>query len=187
MSDSPTRAKPDQAEHGLSHWVDSFLDRALLGDCWYTAVETGTWMVGGSPEARMNAENKRRARGIKPAHLDWYAWQASTGIYAQWELKVNGRPTRLGQDQTMVALRRNNIPTAVCETVVEVWDFLRGARFELHGNAENIARELHERYLANRREYVAGAPAKKKSRGRKATVRTPHTVAQSHRLGLWRP
>lgn len=182
---NPKRAKPDQAEHGLSHWVEVFLDRALLGFGWYTAVETGTWMVGQSREARMNAENKRRARGIKPHHLDWYAWQKSTGIYVQWELKVNGRPTRPGQDQTMVALRRNEIPTAVCETVPEVCEFLIGAGFELHGNARNIATELHERYLAHRRE--RGAPPKPKRAPRKTAPGRLGTVNQGHRMGSWRP
>lgn len=179
------RAKNDYAEWGLSHWVDKFLDRVLIGPSWHTAVETGTWMVNQSPEARMNAENKRRARGIKPFHLDWYSWQASTGIYAQWELKVRGRPTRPGQDQTMVALRRNKIPTGVCETVPEVWIFLRDAGFELHGNAENIALELHERYLANRREHAT--PVKPKRAVRAALARRTGTVAQGHRLGLWKP
>ena len=71
------KPKRDNAEHGLSHWVDAFLDRTLLGNCWYTAIEGGTWLRSLSPEARMNAEAKRKARGIKPAHLDWYAWQGS--------------------------------------------------------------------------------------------------------------
>ena len=121
-------AKRDNAEHGLSHWVDAFLDRTLLGNCWYTAIEGGTWLRSLSPEARMNAEAKRKARGIKPAHLDWYAWQESTGKFTQFELKVDRRRyRRVGQDQTMELLRRNNIPTAVCETVPQVWEFLVGA------------------------------------------------------------
>lgn len=186
MSDTRARAKPDQAEHGLSHWVDVFLDRALLGECWYTAVETGSWMVGKSAGARMNAEARRRARGIKPSHLDWYAWQKSTGVYVQWELKVHGRPTRLGQDQTMAALRRNKISTAVCETVPQVWEFLSRAGFALHANAANIATELHERYLANRREHATEAAPRKKRSPRKASTRTPTTVKQAHKLGLWR-
>lgn len=160
------RARPDQAEHGLSHWVDAFMDRAFLCPGWYTAVETGGWMRDESREARMNAENKRRARGIKPAHLDWYAWQQSTGLFTQFELKVDNRPTRPGQDQTMVLLRRNNIPTAVCQTVPEVCEFLSGAGFALHGNARNIAIELHEQYLAKRRAHGTTAP--KKSRPRKS-------------------
>lgn len=181
MSEARTRAKPDQAEHGLSHWVDAFLNRVMIGECWYTAVETGTWMMNQSPEARMNAENKRRARGIKPAHLDWYAWQKSTGIYVQWELKVDGRPTRKGQDDTITALRRNKIPTGVYETVPEVCEFLIGAGLLMHGNSRNIAAELHERYLAKRR---VAAPKKKRS-PRKATPRTPVAVKVAHRLKLW--
>lgn len=177
---APEKVKPEQAEHGLSRWVDSFLDRALLGRCWYTAIEGGTWLKGATREQRMNAENKRRARGIKPAHLDWYVWQESTGKYTQFELKVDGSPTRLGQDQTMEALRRNNIPTGVCETVPEVWRFLLDAGFELHGNARNIALELHEQYLAKRR----AAPKKKRS-PRKAAARSTFSVKQGHRARAW--
>lgn len=156
----------DLAEHGLSHWVDRFLDRVMIGPCWYTAVETGTWMPGATREARMNAENKRRARGIKPCHLDWYLWQKSTGQFTQFELKVEGRPTRPGQDQTIEALQRNLIPTTVCETVPQVCEFLRDAGFVMHGGARLIAAELHERYLAKRREHTAPAKPKRTSRTR---------------------
>lgn len=141
----------DHAEHGLSHWVALFLERTVVGHCWHTAIEGGTWLSGATQQARMNAETKRSARGIKPSHLDWYLWQKSTGQFTQFELKVKGRKIRVGQDQTMVALRRNQIPTAVCETVPEVCAFLRDAGFVLHGNAVNIAAELHERYLGERR------------------------------------
>lgn len=142
----------NQHEHGLSHWVDAFLERTMLGNCWFTAVETGTWLRNETPQARMNAEMRRRARGIRPHHLDWYCWQESTGKYVQFELKVDNRPTRKGQDQTIALLRRNNIPTGVLETVPDVCDFLLDAGFELHGNARNIALELHQQYLAKRRE-----------------------------------
>ena len=180
----PTRRRADHAEHGLSHWVDRFLDRAILGNHWHTAIEGGTWLHGATEEARMNAENKRRARGIKPSHLDLYAWQESSGKYAQWELKVYGRPVRKGQLQTMVALRRQNIPTGVCETVVEVFYLLRDAGFDLHGNAENIAIEFHERYLAARR----AAPTKKAARARKPEPRASagFTIARAHRMGFWK-
>lgn len=147
--------KIDHAEHGLSHWVDKFLDRAILGDCWYTAVETGTWIRSETPQARMNAEAKRRARGIKPHHLDWCVWQRTTGLYVQFELKVENRPLRPGQRATIMLLTRNNISSAVCQTVPEVSDFLADVGFELHGNHRNIALELHEHYLAKRRKAVA--------------------------------
>lgn len=171
----------DTHEHALSHWVDTLLDRVMLGETWYTAVETGTWMPGATVEQRMNAEGKRRARGIKPAHLDWMAYQLSTGIYAQWELKVEGRKPRTGQDDTIRALRRNRIPTGVFETVPAVCAFLRSAGFDLHANADNIAAELHERYLAMRR-----AAPKKKATPRAPKRRSGLTVAQGHAMGLWK-
>lgn len=182
--DKKERAKPDHAEHALSHWVDVLLDRVMLGDCWYTAVETGTWMVSQSPEARMNAENKRRARGVKPAHLDWYAYQRLTGLYVQWELKVESRPLRRGQRDTITALRRNNIATGVFETVPAVCDFLLGAGFMMHANARNIALELHERYLAKRREHAAGV--KPKNSRPRPSKRLNVSVSQGHKMGAWK-
>lgn len=147
--------KIDQAEWGLSHWVDKFLDRAMLGDCWYTAIEGGVWTQSKDPAVQMNAAAKRRARGIKPHHLDWYVWQRTTGLYVQFELKVENRPLRPGQRATIALLTRNNICSAVCQTVPEVSDFLADVGFELHGNHRNIALELHEHYLAKRRKAAA--------------------------------
>jgi hypothetical protein len=164
----PTRAKPRQIEHGLSHWVDVFLDRCLTGYGWYTAIEGGTWWKGQTDAQRMHAENKRRLRGIKPAHLDWYVYQTRTGLFAQIELKVDGRETRKGQEQTMLALFHNGITAGKCETVPEVYALLNKAGFELHGNAENIASELHERYLAGRRTVP-----KKTKRAPKSAPRHP--------------
>jgi len=178
VTDAPK--KKNQHEHALSYWVDKLLDRIMLGDCEYTAVETGTVMVSMSPEARMNAEQKRRARGIKPYALDWYCYQRATGVYAQWELKVDNNTTTDGQNGTIARLKRNNIPVAVCYDVIEVWAFLVKAGFELHGNAGNIALEYQERYLAKRRE----AP-KKAARSRKTTVRAPGTAKQAFKRGAW--
>ena len=168
VAEAPAKAKKNQIEHALSHWVDRLLDRIIIGDGWWTAVETGTVMVTLSREARMNAEDKRKARGIKPHHLDWYCWQRSTGIYAQWELKVDDNTTTDGQDQTIALLKRNKIPTDVCYSVTEVCAFLIRAGFEVHGNAANIAAEFQERYLAKRREAPKkkAAPGKRRERAR---------------------
>lgn len=177
------RKRLDQPEHGLSHWVDRFLDRVLLpmGPCWYTAIEAGVWLRDMTPQARMNFEQKRRARGIKPDHLDWYAWQGSTGLFTQFELKVNGNVPTKGQLQTLAALQRQNIPTAKCETVPEVCRFLLAAGFELHRNAVNIATELHERFLAERRK----AKGPREARGG-AQRSAAAGVAMGHRLGVWK-
>lgn len=169
MNDAPKR---DQQEHALSHWVNLFLERTIVGACWFTAVDTGTYRPGATREQWMAAEQKRRAMGIKPSHLDFYLWQKSTGQFTQFELKVKGRKTRLGQDQTMVALRHNQIPTSVCETVPEVCEFLATSGFVLHGNARNIAAELHERYLAQR-QAKAAQPAQPKTAARRRPQARP--------------
>jgi hypothetical protein len=176
-------APRDQAEWGLSHWVNSFLDRVMLGKCWYTAVETGTIMLTKTPEARMAEAARRKARGIKPNHLDWYVWQRETGIYAQIELKVGTNAATPGQEATMAALARNDIPHAICHSVHEVHEFMVIAGFRLHGNADNIAAECHQQYLAKRREAQAKKPARA-PRKRKAAAKV--TVDQAHRLGMWK-
>jgi hypothetical protein len=176
-------APRDQAEWGLSHWVNSFLDRVMLGKCWFTAVETGTIMLTKTPEARMAEAARRKARGIKPNHLDWYAWQRETGIYVQIELKVGDNKPTPGQEATMAALDRNHIPNAVCRTVPEVYEFMVGAGFRLHGNAANIAQECHQQYLAKRREAQAKKPARA-PRKRAATGKV--TVKQAHKMGMWK-
>ena len=53
-----------------------------------------------------------------------------------------------------------------------------------HGNAENIAIEFHERYLAARR----AAPTKKAARARKPEPRASagFTIARAHRMGFWK-
>lgn len=179
----PAPKKKSQPEWGLSHWVDVFLDRTFIGPGWYTAIEGGTYRTGATRQQNLNAEEKRKARGIKPYHLDWYCYQSSTGIYAQWELKVDKNNTTKGQDDTIAALTRNGIPTGKFYTVIEVCEFLLGAGFVLHGNARGIANELHERYLAKRRE----VPKKKRSGAGKAVPRFGGTVKQAHKRGAWKP
>jgi hypothetical protein len=126
---------------------------------------------------------RRKARGIKPNHLDWYAWQRETGVYAQIELKVGTNAATPGQEATMAALARNDIPNAVCRTVPEVYEFMVAAGFQLHRNAANIAQECHQQYLAKRREAQAKKPARA-PRKRKAAAKV--TVDQAHRMGMWK-
>lgn len=137
----------DQAEHRLSHWVDTFLERVMVEPCWFTAVDTGTIMVNASPQARMNWQAKRKAMGIKPHHLDWYVYQRP--LFAQFELKVGTNDATPGQAATRIALARHAIPTEVCWSVPQVHAFLVKAGFRLHENALNIALEIHERVGAS--------------------------------------
>jgi hypothetical protein len=138
--------KKDQPEHRLSAYVDTLLERIVTQPAWFTAVETGTVMVNKSPQARMNEAAKRKKRGIKPFHLDWMIYQRPN--YAQFELKVGHNKTTDGQDTTIRMLHERGISAGVCQSVFDVWVFLHAARFDLHGNAENIARELEATWRA---------------------------------------
>ena len=84
----------------------------------------------------------------------------------------------------MELLRRNNIPTAVCETVPQVWEFLEDVGFALHGNAANIALELHERYLGET-DVNTRRRSRLRSSGR-TSARGNVSVKQAHALGLWK-
>jgi hypothetical protein len=153
-------AKPDQPEWRLSHYVNSLLERILLEPCWYTAVDTGTQVFKGTPQARMAWENGRRARGIKRAHLDWYAFQAPR--FTQFELKYNHTRPDDNQAVTINLLTKRDIPTGTFCTILQVYAHLRDAGFRLHGNAANIAAEIDARWRAEDEAKRNGAPKPKR-------------------------
>ena len=138
----------NQPEHRLSHYVCEYLDRVLVGDCWFTAVDTGTYMVKSTPQARFAFENHRRFMGIKPNHLDIYIYQRDTGIFGQFELKVGSNKPTDGQETTMKMLRQRGIPTGCAWAVPEFHALMLDAGFRMHGNAQNIMREVAERHAA---------------------------------------
>ena len=175
-------SKPDRPEHRFSHWVDVLMDRILLPCCYYTAVDTGTQVFKGTDAARFAWENHRRFMGIRPHHLDFYGWQGfenappGHGIYTQFELKYGKNDTNDGQDQTLDVLRRNNIPTGVYRTIVDVFAHMRDAGFRLHGNAASIAHEVELRWRAADEAARGPAPAPKK---RRASARSAYPTRPS--------
>ncbi len=155
MSDAP--------EWRLQHFAHMLLERIVLEPCWITGVEDARVMMKGSREALMRMEQRRRARGIRPHHLDHVVYQAP--LYTQIELKYGkGKPTE-GQEATMRLLSERGIPTACCWTIMQIYEHMRSAGFRLHGNAENIAREIEARWRAADEAKRGAAPAKKRSRG----------------------
>lgn len=184
-------AKFDQPEHRLSHYVDSLLDRIILtdGPHWWTAVETGTIMLNKSAYARMNWEQKRRARGIKPAHLDWYLYQAP--LFTQFELKYEDAPTRDKQLDTITALIRCGVQTAVCRSVLDVYQFVQATGFRLHGNAANIAAltDMQWRAADEAARGPVAAPKKRRASARSAYPTRPSkaALARGARMAAVRP
>ena len=196
-------SKPDRPEHRFSHWVDVLMDRILLPPCYYTAVDTGTQVFKGkkgskeAENARFAWENHRRYMGIKPYHLDWYGWQGfenappGHGIYTQFELKYGKNDTNDGQDQTLDVLRRNNIPTGVYRTIVDVFAHMRDAGFRLHGNAASIAHEVELRWRAadEAARGAVAAPKKRRASARSAYPTRPSkaALARGARMAAVRP
>lgn len=157
----------------------------MIEPCWYSAIEGGTIMVNKSPQARMLESQRRKARGIKPHHLDWMVYQHP--IYSQFELKYGDPKPSDGQETTMKLLADRAIPAACLNTVMSVYDFLRDAGFKLHGNAENIATEIEARWRAMD-EAKRGGEAKpkraSKPRAEKASASQARRLAALRASGL---
>lgn len=134
-----------------------------------------------------------------------HMWQAKRGVrkgtpdtqlvirgkHLWFEFKAPGKRVETGDDQdlTLAALRALGDAASWGVTIDDLRRFWVAEGVPLVANAEYRAMVLDglvDSRIAKAEGKVPVA-AKKKSRGRKAPVRTPHTVAQSHRLGLWRP
>lgn len=161
----------NQSEHRFSHYACELLERILLEDCWFTAVDTGTQMTKKTAQARFAWEAHRRWMGIKPSHLDLYVYQRQTGIYAQYELKVGSNKLTTGQETTRRLLADRGIPTGCCWNIMDLYGVILRAKFNLHGNAANIAVEVDERHLAAEREAVIKSGVVKKHSPSKPRVR----------------
>lgn len=142
----------DQPEHRLSHFVDALLDRIMVEPCWYSAVDHGAAPMGKTTDeqkqARMVRAQRMKARGIKPSHLDWFVYQKTTGIYAQFELKVGYNTPDTGQETTIRLLTDRGIPTGYARSLAQFYDLLVRAGFVLHANARNILTEIEARHAA---------------------------------------
>ena len=174
---------PDHPEHRLSHYVDTLLDRIVLEPCWFSAVDTGTVMVNSTPTARMRWEQRRRAMGIKPHHLDWYVYQAP--LFGQIELKFGSNKPSAGQQDTMAALARQNIAHGCAWSVLDVYRWLRDSGYRLHANAENIAHEIEARWRAAQDGAERKKPARRTSRARTAKPSRAALAAAARGNDLW--
>lgn len=123
---------------------------------------------------------RRRAMGIRPAHLDWYVWQQETGVYTQFELKVKGGSLTDGQRATMALLQERGIPTACCWSIGDVLVHLQTAGFRLVENAAAIAAEIEAKHQA--RERTAQRTQAPRTRQRKQAAK-PAAYAVPPELG----
>lgn len=140
----PQKRTHRQREHGLSHWVDKFLDRVITEPCWYTAVDHSGESIGRDPEKQMHWRQKQRAQGIKPSQLDWYVVQFDPVTFKPaaicWiELKQGRNRLTDGQETTIRLLRQRGQVADEARTIHQCLALLRQAGFALHGNADNIA------------------------------------------------
>src|SRR5574337_904962 len=107
-------AKTDRPEHRLSHHTKLLIERIVEQPYWATAIDTGTYMPGATPEQRFARENHRKWMGIVPAAPDWMIYQRPT--FACFELKI-ATNVSANQEVTLQALRDRKIPVAVCRTI----------------------------------------------------------------------
>lgn len=185
---APTKTRIDQPEHRLSHWlVEELFERIILTDvpAWWTAVDHSVKMTNQSAEAKFNFENHRKWMGVRPHHLDTYVYQYP--LYAQIELKfANTRDAAekaltTGQRDTMAVLNRRGVSNGFAWSIRSCYDELRRIGFRLHGNAENIVREIEHRYAAAQMTAEMKKAAPKKKHSSKPRAAKP-TAAQLRRF-----
>lgn len=162
MSDAP-KPKPVQREWKEQETDARFLNHALPYDAYWTAIDGGR-----AKNAAVGAMRKRR--GIKSGVPDWLVvWN---GITLWIERKVSAAASDLSHNQRLTAdaLVRNGHRWARANDTFEVEAALREAGIPLRAT-------YGER---------PAAPAKKRAAPRKAGPRTTVSVAQGHRMGVWK-
>ena len=180
---APAPKKLDQPEHRFSFWFDHFLDRVVLEPCWYSAVDHSgpVGNKGDSPEMRrirrMRWEQRQRAMGIKPSGVDWPAiLQFDPVTFAVtavcWiELKHGKNQPTDGQRTTMRLLGERGQVVGAAWNIHDCLQYLRAARFRLHGNADNIAVEVQGRLDAAHAAAPARLAKRAKARGKPRPAR----------------
>ncbi len=150
----------DQPEWRLQHYGHLMLVRVVLEPCHITGVEHAEAMKNKSPQSIMRLAQRRKARGIIPGHLDHTVVQAP--LYSQIEWKYGDGRLSPTQSETIRILNAKGFPATCCWSVWEAFEHIRDAGFRLHGNAENIAREIEIRWRAADEAKRGGAAKKKK-------------------------
>lgn len=175
----------DQPEHRFSHWVNEFFERVIIEPAWYSAVDHSgpVGQKGDTAEQRrikrMRWEQRLRAMGVKPSGLDWPAtlqFDPDSGAVTAccWiELKRGDNTPTEGQEVTMRLLGERKQVAVTCWTIHDVLLALRSARFRLHGNADNIAREIEARLEAADRAAPEKLAKKAKARGGRVKATKP--------------
>ena len=182
-----SKAAPDDPEHRLSAAIAGMLERILLEPCWFTAIERAARAQGATEEERkqrtMRWQERLKKRGVKPAHLDWYAYQRP--VFTQFELKYGDNKPSDGQKVTMRLLTERQIPTACCWTPMEVYQHLRDAGFRLTPNAEFVARDTELRWRAADEAARGAVALVKPSRARTSKPRVRASAAAIKRGHAW--
>ena len=144
--DTPLDPKPkhrlDQPEHRLQGWVDRFLDRVVLPPCFITAVDQ-------AGEETMNQRARAQGRGLKFGIPDHWVYQADPLVVVAIELKAGHGIVSSRQEDRIRALRKAGVHADAAWSIRDVLEIVRRAGIRLHGNADNIAHEITERWLAS--------------------------------------
>lgn len=173
----------NQAEHRFSFYAAQLIERVVAEPMWTTAVDHSGAAIGQSVQAQMAWNQRRKAMGIRPHHLDHYVYQRDSGIYCQIELKVGQNQPTDGQLTTIRLLRERHIPADCCWTILEVYDALKRAGFHLHHDAPAIAQEIADKHAASDLATTMKVPRRKRSA--RKPVQKP-TATQIRRLNALR-
>jgi len=151
---APKKRVHVQREAAFQSMVDRFLDRVVL----QPFLTTG---INHENELTDNARARARGRGVKGGVPDIYVCQGSSKtlwIECKWG---SNRPSD-AQNVFRDSLIMCGISAEFCWTMFDVLAALRGARFALHANADNLAHEYQIRaeVAVAKAEAKAHAPRK---------------------------
>jgi len=173
MADGPAiaegrRPKNVQHEWTLQRAVAAFLSKALPHDAYWTSLDMG--------RSRSAAEGQlRKMRGVKAGVPDIFILYRGIGLWC--ELKAGASlsdPQKLTRD----ALRDNGHLWELCRSVEAVEAACLYANIPLRATLGAIRARIEEQN--------ARLPAKRKKAPRRPQTGDRITVAQAHKMGMWR-
>lgn len=164
----------DQREHRFQGWVDRFLDRVILPPCFITAID----LAG---QETMNQRARMQGRGTKFGLPDHYVLQDGRSVWI--ELKAGSNIPTERQKGVMASIRGAGGAADWTATLDGVLAIVRRAGLRIHGNADNICREITERWQADERARASGDKPVRASKPRQAkpTARALKVAARFHR------
>ena len=163
------RKRRRSPEHAFQAWVDRLIDRIVLPPMFVTGIDHASQMTD-------NARARMAGRGIRFGLPDVFVCQSACDTdeifmtpptSSLWIELKRGSKLSGAQEAVHKAMRAAGQNVCVCDSMAGVVAGLRNYGFDIHANADELAREYEMRVKANEK-----APATPYKPGGKARVRT---------------